>query len=117
MGKLNEIRSRYLSSETVDGDAMLRGCGWAFIKVVDNINAGVTFRHTSTVLQRAQCMIDRCEIYSWIPLIWLLTDMITTGPTTIDLDVDPPFLRDVFQDCFAHRRATDVACIRCELHV
>lgn len=27
MGKLNEIRSAYLSSETVDGDVMLGGCG------------------------------------------------------------------------------------------
>jgi hypothetical protein len=65
MGKLSEIRRAYLSSETVDGDVMLGGCRWAFtimIKVVGNISD--TFRHTSTVLQSAQCMIDRCGVYS-----------------------------------------------------
>jgi hypothetical protein len=28
--------------------------------------------------------------------------MITAGPTAINLDVEPPFFRDVFQDRFTH---------------
>ena len=50
-----------------------------------------------------------CETWTRAPLVRQVSDVISSGTSAVNVDIDSSFGSDVPENCFAHRRATYVA--------
>lgn len=106
MSKLSEIQFCHLARVARDGNTVL----WRDVFDIRSIELKMKSDYIPFGKRQQSCWTAQGRILCWCkkgrgyePFVWFLPDMISSSPTTIHHDVQAAFLRNVLEDCFAHR--------------